>query len=52
MERFVTIIYAAFALLILPFVYWARGPKYAVGALPVLTALYAASLWLITASMP
>ncbi len=52
MERFMTIIYAAIAMVILLAVYWARGPKYALGALPVLTALYAASVRLISASMP
>ncbi len=46
-----TIIYAAIALLILLVVYWARGPKYALGTLLVLGALYVAFVVWASASM-
>lgn len=51
MEQYMTAIYAAVAALILPVVYWARGRRYVLAALLVLAALYAAFVWLVTASM-
>lgn len=51
LEQYMTAIYAAVAALILPVVYWARGRRYVLAALLVLAALYAAFVWLVTASM-
>jgi hypothetical protein len=46
-----TVAYAAAAVLICLVVYRVGGPAYALGALLLLGALYAGSVWLITASM-
>ncbi len=51
MEKRMSIIYAAIAVLILLVIYLARGPRYALGALIVMVILYAAFAWLATASM-
>ncbi len=51
LEKRVSIFYAAIAVLILLAVYLVRGPRYALGTLLVLVTLYAAFVWLVSASM-
>lgn len=46
-----SMIFAPIAVLIILVAYWARGPRYALGALLMLAGLYAAFVWLATASM-
>ncbi len=46
-----TIVYAVISVLVLAAVYWARGPRYALGTLLVLGALYVAFVSWATASM-